>query len=196
MNAAFKIERRGRKRKSGPRYPSGGLVREKSIEPNVIAMRMPHRAGVPQDLAHDPKAETVLGRYSLNGLITSLEYDAGVYYRGVVARQLAAIGAPKSDVPSCTGEAMSRGKAGGLDEDESIRRKFVYDEAYEAVEEGGGQRGAKALARVAVYDERCPDGLFVQMRLSLIGLMLVRGMCTNAQGLDLRRKILDSVNIR
>ena len=192
MNATFKIERRGRKRKSGPRYPSGGLIREKIEEPNVIAMRMPHRAGVPRALAHDPKAETTLGRYSLNGLITPLEYNAGVYYRGVVARQLAAIGAPKSDVPSCTGEAMSRGKAGGLDDDEMVRRKAVYDQAYEAVEDGGGQRGAKALARVVVYDERCPNGLFRQMRLSLVGLMEVRGMCTKTQGLDLRRKIMES----
>lgn len=192
---AFKIERRGRKRKAGPRYPSGGLIREKIEEPNVIALRMPHRADVPHALAHDQKAETVLGRYSLNGLITALEYDAGVYYRGVVARQLAAIGAPKSDVPSCTGEAMSRGKAGGLDDDESIRRKSAYDQAYEAAEEGGGQRGAKALARVAIYDERCPNGLFRQMRLSLVGLMLVRGMCTTPQGLDLRKKIMESWEI-
>lgn len=195
MNATFNIERRGRKRKSGPRWPSGDCVREKIEEPNVIALRMPHRSGVPRHLAHDPKAETVLGRYSLNGLITAAEYDAGIYYRGVVARQLAAIGAPKSDVPSCTGEAMSRGKAGGLDDDEMVRRKAVYDQAYEAVEGGGGQHGAKALARVAVYDERCPSGLFRQMRLSLVGLMVVRGLCTNAQGIDLRRKITESWEI-
>jgi hypothetical protein len=84
---------------------------------------------------------------------------------------------------------MSRGKAGSLSDGEAERRKADYDEAYEAVEEGGGQRGARALARVAIYDERCPDGLFVQMRLSLVGLMLVRGMISKAHALDLRRKI-------
>lgn len=189
MIAAFTIEKRGRKRKIGPRYPSGGLKREKAPEPNVVALRMPHRMGVPMNMAHDAKAETVMGRYSLNGLITSLEYDAGVYYRGVVGRYLASIGAPKSNVPSCTGEAMARGVSGDYDLDEAERRKSAYDQAYEAVEEAGGQRGARALARVAIYDERCPDGLFKQMRLSLIGLMLVRGMCTSGYALDLRRKI-------
>jgi len=189
MIGALMIEKRGRKRKSGARYPSGGLRREKIEEPNVVALRMPHRMGVPKELAHDAKAETVLGRYSLNGLITPLEYDAGVYYRGVVARYLSSIGAPKSDVPSCTGEAMSRGVAGEYDLAEAERRKSAYDQAYEAVEEGGGQRGAKALSRVAVYDERCPNGLFQQMRYSLVGLMLVRGLCTSTHALDLRRKI-------
>jgi hypothetical protein len=90
---------------------------------------------------------------------------------------------------------MSRGKSGGLDDDEMLRRKAVYDQAYEAVEAGGGQRGAKALARVAIYDERCPNGLFRQMRLSLVGLMVVRGLCTSIQGVDLRRKIMDSWEI-
>jgi hypothetical protein len=78
---ALKIDRRGRKRKSGARYPSGGLVREKQADKITIALRMPHRSGVPRHLAHDPKAESVMGRYSLNGLITPLEYDAGCYMR-------------------------------------------------------------------------------------------------------------------
>jgi hypothetical protein len=158
---------------------------------------MPHRLGVPRQFAHDPKAESVLGRYNLNGLITDLEWDAGVYYRGVVGRYLAIINAPKANMPSCTGEPKSKGQPFEFSADEADRRKSAYNEAYEAVEEGGGQRGAMALKRVAVYDQLCPDGMIGPMRYSLIWLMLVRGMCTKALALDMRDKIrLNYRNIR
>ncbi len=194
---ALKIERRGRKRKSGRRHPNGKLVQEKPLDQNVVALRMPHRAGVPREFAHDPKAESKLGRYNLNGLITSREYDAGVYYRGVVDRYLALIKAPPPNMRSCTGEPMSRGMPLAIDRDEAERRKFAYDEAYEAVEAAGGQRGAKALSRVAIYDQDCPDGMVGPMRYSLVGLMERRGLCTKSEALDMRDKIRERYrNIR
>jgi hypothetical protein len=189
MSAALKIERRGRKRKFGKRHPNGKLVQEKPVDQNVIALRMPHRAGVPQAVAHDPKAESSLGRYNLNGVITSKEYDAGVYYRGVVARYLMLIKAPQPNMRSCTGEATSRGMPLAIDSDEAERRQFAYNEAYEAIEEAGGQRGAKAVSRVAIYDCACPDGMIGPMRYALVGLMLKRGLCTKSEALDMRDKI-------
>src|SRR5260370_15316092 len=63
----------GRKRKKGPREPNGRLLRVKAIDPKAVAKSQPHRRGVPVALAHDPKAECMMGRLCLNGDISETQ---------------------------------------------------------------------------------------------------------------------------
>src|SRR5437763_14031874 len=96
----------GRKRKKGPREPNGRLKRAraiKEIDPKAVAKRQPHRRGVPAALAHDPKAECIMGRLCLNGFISETQYEAGVIYRTAVLRYRSAIEAPRASEASMAG---------------------------------------------------------------------------------------------
>ena len=93
----------GRKRKKGPREPNGRVQRTKPIDPKTVAKRQPHRRGVPAALAHDPKAECIMGRLCLNGFISETQYEAGVKYRTAVLRYRSAIEAPRASEASMAG---------------------------------------------------------------------------------------------
>lgn len=183
----LKVERRGRKRKSGNRHPGGQLVDEKPPDRKVVALRMPHRQDVPRHLAHDAKAESVLGRYNLNGRITNIEYDAAIWYRGVVQRYRATIHCPSPDPKSIAGETV-RGAPTEFTEEEARTRKEACDGAYQAAMEAG-QKGAKYLARVVVFDEQCPSEYFRQFRLAMWHVAVHNGMCTRTKFLDMTAKL-------
>jgi hypothetical protein len=70
------MARRGRKRKTGPRYPSGDLRRE---SPRERAATMPHRRALGSQ-ATDQRAECELGRMVLRHELEPLHGQAGEQY--------------------------------------------------------------------------------------------------------------------
>ena len=136
----------GRKRKSGPREPNGRLERERAIDPKAIAQLMPHRRLVPADAAHDPKAESLLGRLQLNGWLSVAQWQAGESYWEIVNRYRAVIDAPRGEV-SMNGVIV--GPWGGgmtITDDEAKRRKDNFNAAFEAMHSAAGHRGAVAVS--------------------------------------------------
>jgi hypothetical protein len=159
MAKAFKIERRGRPKKPGNRYPCGKLVTEREvIEARIIAFQQPHRQGAPQEKRHDPKATWPLGILNLDGTISDVQYQAGVEYGGTVRRYRAHFLADVPDPsPSSIAGFMQPGRGGGKAMDPGAARelKHAYDAAFERLMEAG-QRSARAVARMAVFGEPCP----------------------------------------
>jgi hypothetical protein len=78
----------GRKRSAGERHPGGKLKRSKPAAPPP----QPHRKGY----GSDPLAETVHGRYRLDGAINQQQWLAGAFYGRSRLRYRAAIGSPDS----------------------------------------------------------------------------------------------------
>lgn len=161
----------GRKRRQNvKRQPNGRPSPEKGLDPRAVAQLMPHRRLVPADVAHDPKAESLLGRLCLNGWITEAQYDAGKRYRDIVIRYRAVIDAPKPDERSLSGVIVGPwGGSGAMDDEEAVRRKAMYDAAFIAVSDSG-QRAARAVARCAVHDRR--EFELVDLRCGLSALVL------------------------
>jgi hypothetical protein len=179
----------GRKRKIGARKPSGDLITpDRDVDVKAVAQAMPHRRGVVVELRHDPKAESALGRYHLSGKITEWEYEAGTWYAVTVSRYRAVISAPNPSPRSNAGVLVPifGGQPWAVDDDEAERRKSAYNQAF-GVLDSVGQRAAKAVARVCVYNENCPLGLWGMMRMGLLKLAVHRGLCTEKQTLDIWR---------
>lgn len=137
----------GRKRKQMKREPNGKPQRERGIDPKAIAQLQPHRRLVPADVAHDPKAECIMGRLCLNGWLTEIQYQAGVKYRNDVARYRAVIDAPRSTEASMSGVIV--GPWGGgheMSDDRQIEIRNNYMRAFEALENATGNHGARDVA--------------------------------------------------
>ena len=152
----------GRRRKKGPREPNGRVQRTKAIDPKTVAKRQPHRRGVPAALAHDPKAECIMGRLCLNGFISETQYEAGVKYRTAVLRYRSAIEAPRASEASMAG--VIAGPSGGgspISERRQIEIRNGYMRAFDAIEQAGA---ARDVAHCAVFDrapfalDRCSAG--------------------------------------
>jgi len=115
-----------------------------------VAKSQPHRRGVPAAVAHDPKAECMMGRMCLNGEISETQYEAGVKYRTAVIRYRSAIEAPRASEASMTG--VLAGPSGGgtpISERKQIELRNSYMRAFEAVEQAGA---ARDVAHCAVFD--------------------------------------------
>ncbi len=132
----------GRKRKQNiKREPNGQAQRERGIDPKAIAQLMPHRRLVPANVAHDPKAESIIGRLCLNGWITEAQYQAGVKYRTAVARYRSVIEAPRSTEASMSGVIIGPWGSGLLmDEARQVEIRAQYMRAFEAIESVGCAR--------------------------------------------------------
>jgi hypothetical protein len=148
---------RGRKRKVVVVREPNGRAKRKPVDVKEIAQTMPHRREVAPEIRHDPMAETKLGRLRLVGRITVPQYDAGVKYRDIVGRYRAAICAPRGIATPTRGGEMS--------DEMALDLKQKYDAAFEALEGGAGNRAARAVAHVAVYDR--PDFNMDDLRLGL-----------------------------
>ena len=198
MNIAARavlVVRKGRKRKEGPRYPCGQLIDLSKAEvteaeralAKVIAIRQPHRQGVPAELRHDAKAENTLGRLELSGKITREHYEAGKWYAGVVRRYRQVIMAPNANPGSISGATITGGGAPThIEDEEAARRKSVYDAAFELLD-SKGQRVAKAVAHVAVHDRPIDREALKLLVVGLEALAVHRGLtkpkisCTEKQ---------------
>src|SRR6188508_2367911 len=89
--------RKGRPRKTGPRYRNGKLrpSHEPLVSPAAVAATQPHRKGL-GDHAADQKAESELGRLALRGQVTALQYLAGQRYAAQWRAYLATLDGPRS----------------------------------------------------------------------------------------------------
>lgn len=150
----FKVEKRGRKRKAGKRYPSGGLVQEREVlEARVIAFKQPHRQSVPEKVRHDPRAETFFGRLMLNGVVNEKQYQAGILYRRDIQRYRAYFMSdmPDPNPPSIAGFMQPSGGGAGMSESQGDRIKEVYEKVTAVFK--FDQKAAKSVIRVAIWDE-------------------------------------------
>ena len=164
------MARSGRRRKPGPRYRSGELVPEK-FDFRALAALQPHRVWLPQEKRLDQKADSPLGCLNLLGVISDAQYRAGLRYAVVVGKYRAVIETPRATAGSgrgydCPGSALCAREADGC---ECARRKALYDAAFAAVMEAG-QVAARAVARVAVYGEPCPQGALAALKRGLDAL--------------------------
>lgn len=106
------LGRSGRKRKDGPRYPSGGLVKDtgRAVDDKVRCGRQPHRRMLSEDLRLDTRAESPLGRMLLKGLLNRGgeagkdeisdaardRYEAGTMFAQIVGAYRQVIGTPRA----------------------------------------------------------------------------------------------------
>jgi hypothetical protein len=101
---------RGRKRELADRYPCGKLrPRRKLAEPE-----QPHRRGY----GTNPLAETVHGRYFMDGQITKPQYTAGTIYARARLMYRAALG---------IADGLSRGNCGAKERDDVRDAKAVAE---------------------------------------------------------------------
>lgn len=170
MTKAFKVERRGRPKKPGKRFPCGKLVTEREVvEARVIAFKQPHRQSVPERLRADQRAESPFGRMMLSGGLGNIDpnvgeavgvqrYDAGVKYAGAVRRYRSHVlgGVPNSD-PQSIGGFMQPSARGAGKEQDAAEVKKAFDDAFAAVMEAG-QRAAVVVKDMVVFGKECPDG--------------------------------------
>lgn len=158
MHMAVQIVHIGRKRKSGKRHPNGKLIQARDLDVALIASFHPDRQGVPKDQRVDQRAGTPLGRLAIVGHIDAEQLEAArLYARDVRAYQVV-IGCPKPNAPS-----LNPMMAGGMSVPAPLRieeiqaRLKAYNDAFQAVYDAG-HKAARAVARVAVYDEWLPIG--------------------------------------
>jgi len=87
------VRRHGRRRRSGPRHPSGDLILQRET-PAARAAAMPHRRAL-GDNAVDQLAENELGRALLRNDINAQQHTAGVEYERVWRRYMAVLDGPR-----------------------------------------------------------------------------------------------------
>jgi hypothetical protein len=169
--------RSGRKRKLGARNTSGRLIVER-VSPKSIAALMPHRRALPERLQLNQRAECVLGRMSLHGEITNLQFLAGQAWASMVGSYVATINAPHALAgtgkgydcpPDCLGEC------------ECSRRRERYQRAFEAVMVSAQQRGMKALNHTVIHDRECPIHWMPHLRWALTALVHHLGLTSEVK---------------
>jgi len=116
------------------------------LSPKAIAAAMPHRRDLCEEVRLDQKAESVLGRMCLRGLITENQYLAGRDWAHTVGAYLSTINPP-------------RGLCGGgwkpeVSEETALERRNRYNAAYEAMWPAG-HTAIMEVNRVAIHDQRC-----------------------------------------
>ena len=182
------VNRAGRKRKQGiRRHPCGQPV-DVRIDVAAIAASHPDRQGLPKEMRRDEKAATLIGRMKLIGHLTDEQLEAGRRYARDVVRYQQAVGAPK---PNAAAINLLGGGGGYIvySREEVHDRTQRYNAAFEAVNERG-HKCARAVARVAVYEEALPAGT------ELIHLTSGLDALVNHYGLTTRRKSVHYINAR
>jgi hypothetical protein len=181
MAKAFKIERRGRPKKTPLARQTAH--EQQILEARVIAFKQPHRQEAPENKRDDPKACWPLGILNLCGAISDLQYQAGVLYGRDVRRYRAHYLAdvPDPSPASIAGFMQPQGGFGrAVSDDDALKVKEAYNGAVNAVM-NAGQRAAKVVARMAVFGERCPVGGEAMLNIGLSAL-------SDHYGLTRRRK--------
>jgi len=157
---------RGRKRKSGKRYPCGKRTRtetEKDIMETAIEARQRHH-GVTAKQARDERLGTALGRLAWRGTITTAQYEAGLEFGELYRRHHMVMGLPLPSPRSIAGLLVSGGVFSGSSGEpdaelvERLRRRF--DAATDALDKcdrehrfSPGRRPASLIYRVICVDE-------------------------------------------
>jgi len=157
---------RGRKRKSGKRYPCGKLTRletEKDIMQTAIEARQRHH-GVTAKQARDERLGTAFGRLAWHGTISACQYEAGREFGELYRRHHMVMGLPLPSPRSVAGLLVNGGVFGGSSGEpdavlvERLRRRF--DAATDALDQcdrdhrfSPGRRPALLIYRVTCVDE-------------------------------------------
>ena len=162
--------RRGRKRKDGPRDRQGHLKRRAPADsPRAIAATMPHRRGL-GDKATDQRAETELGRMALRGELEDVLVTAGEAYVDQWRGYLVTLVGPHALVNG-QGTASCRG-CESADERKwcacAMRQRIWFES--QRVLWNAGKRVAWLVTKVAFDDLPCPYGEVHLLRLGLQAL--------------------------
>jgi hypothetical protein len=178
---------RGRKRKSGKRYPCGKRTRsetEKDIMQTAIEARQRHH-GVTAKQARDERLGTAFGRLAWHGTITTAQYEAGCEFGELYRRHHMVLGLPLPSPRSIAGLLVSGGIFGGSSAEpdalvvERLRRRF--DAATDALDQcdrdhrfSPARRPALLIYRVVCVDEdttRWPSEDLGNLRVALNALV-------------------------
>jgi len=157
---------RGRKRKSGKRYPCGkrtSAEMEKDVMQTAIEARQRHH-GVTAKQARDERLGTAFGRLAWHGTITTAQYEAGREFGELYRRHHMVMGLPLPSPRSIAGLLVSGGIFGGSSGEpdalaiERLRRRF--DAATDALDQcdrdhrfSPGRRPALWVYKVICVDE-------------------------------------------
>ena len=105
---------RGRKRKPGKRYPCGKRMREETEREamsTVLDARKRH-FGVSGKEARDERLGTALGRLAFRGLISDLQYQAGLAFAELYQQHNVTVGLPMPSPSSVAGLLANEGLFG------------------------------------------------------------------------------------
>jgi len=157
---------RGRKRKPGKRYPCGKLMRdetEREAMSTVLEARKRHY-GVSIQQARDERLGTALGRLAFRGLISDLQYQAGLAFAELYQQHNVTVGLPMPSPRSVAGLLANEGIFGSspsepvLEVIEKVKRR--YGEATAALDASdrehrmsSGRRPTFLVYRVICTDE-------------------------------------------
>lgn len=186
----------GRRAKSGKRTASGQLSRaggRVKSETNVmrVALAQPHRAMLPDRLRRDQRAESLVGRMGLCGLLTAPQVEAAERLRRVMAafsRELASPTTPTSmlvrmiapGVEEEPKEEKERQKDAVV-EDEAERRDRVLRDFDRAQNElsgalAGYRPSIATVMGLCVEDRMCCEGDLTEVRTALDALAGLWGL--------------------
>jgi len=156
---------RGRKRKSGKRYPCGRRTRietERDIMETAIEARQRHY-GVTAKQAKDERLGTAFGRLAWHGTISAAQYEAGREFGELYRRHHMVMGLPLPSPRSVAGLLVSGGVFGGsfcADAALVDRLRRRFDAATDALDQcdrdhrlSPGRRPALLIYRVICVDE-------------------------------------------
>ena len=124
---------RGRKRKPGKRYPCGKRVREETEREamsTVLEARKRHY-GVSIQQARDERLGTALGRLAFRGLISDLQYQAGLAFAELYQQHNVTVGLPMPSPSSVTGLLVNEGIFGSspsepvLEVIDNVKRRYA-----------------------------------------------------------------------
>ena len=127
----------------------------------IVASQMPHRAFA-VDECLDTRLVSEIGRLFFRGLISKIQYDAGVRYGNIVLSYLATTDAPEP----FGGEDLGR-----IEDDECLRRKLDMAAAREVLRHID-RKSQNIVDRVAVYDNGIDDN---QVCLLIVALDALAG---------------------
>lgn len=162
---AVVLNRKGRKRKSGRREPSGRCARAAAVDYRAMAALNPDRIGLPEALRTHERAGSSLGRLNLKKRISDHEYEAGQRYSVIVGAYRAMIGVPGHLVGAgkgyqCRGDAF-------CDPCLCRQRKERYDDAYCSIRTYAAHLAVNA---VAIHDHDISPDQLVYLREGLAAL--------------------------
>jgi len=164
---AVTLNRKGRKRKSGRREPSG-RARRAPVDYRAMAAKNPDRRGLPEALRTHERAGSALGRLNLKKRISDNEYEAGQRYSVIVGAYRAMIGVPGH--LSGGGWGFDCGGFGCPDNPDAcicLARKNRYDAAYCTIRTHAAHMAVNA---VAIHDHDIPPDELVHLRVGLSAL--------------------------
>lgn len=169
MHGMIGRTRKGRKRKSGHREPSGRNQR-RPVDYRSMAAAQPHRNWLPEALRLDERAGTVLGCLNLLKRISDEMYEAGRHYGVIVGAYLAMANAPRGTAGQgrgydCTGEWDCPTETCIC-----LARTERFNRAYEAISRSAGRPAHMAINRVAIQDQICAVEQIEPLRLGLAAL--------------------------